>query len=75
MGLTTRRSQLHYNLGLKPMTGQISKNTDFVDGFKSASLNINLCNVLPEDMELVIQVIREEMAEVKKQVDELLDSA
>lgn len=64
-----KRTEKHINVGLLPMSGQIVKHKQFVNGISSSYLSVNLNFVLPQDLDDVIKNLQSEMECVKTDLE------
>ena len=72
MSNITRRVEEHIKLGLLPMSGEIVKHRQFVNGVPTSYLSLNLNYVLPQDLETVIKMLQSETESVKTEFDETI---
>jgi hypothetical protein len=67
-----KRNKEHIELGLLPMSGEIVKHKQFVNGIPSSYLSVNLKFVLPQDLDDVIKSLQSEMECVKTELQETI---
>ncbi len=65
-----KRTEKQIGVGLLPLSGQIVKHKQFVNGILSSYLSVNLNFVLPQDLDDVIKNLQSEMECVKTDLDE-----
>ncbi len=73
MSKVIQRTKEIINIGLFPMSGEIVKHRQFVNGVPTSYVSVNLNYVLPEDLETVIEILRSEIESVKTEIDETFD--
>lgn len=65
-----RRTQLELELGLQPMSGEIKKHRQFVNGVPTSYVSVNLNHLLPQDVDIVFSMLRSELEGVTKDKEE-----
>lgn len=70
MSKINRRTEDLINLGLLPMSGEIKKHRQFVNGIPTSYLSVELNYVLPQDLEFVIQILKSEVESVEQEFKE-----
>ena len=74
MSNPTRRNEQLVELGLLPMTGEIQKHRQFVNGIPTSYLSVKLNYVLPQDLEIVIETLKSELESVEQEFKETIVS-
>ena len=67
MSKINRRTEDLINLGLLPMSGEIKKHRQFVNGISTSYLSVELTHILPQDLEVVIQTLKSELESVEQE--------
>jgi len=70
MSKINRRTQDLINLGLLPLSGEIKKHRKFVNGIPTSYLSVELNHFLPQDLEVVIQLLKSELESVEQEFKE-----
>ena len=65
-----QRTKEIIDIGLLPMSGEIVKHRQFVNGVPTSYLSVNLNYVLPQDLETVNRILQSEIESVKTELDE-----
>lgn len=65
-----QRTKELIDIGLLPMSGEIVKHRQFVNGVITSYVSVNLNYVLPPDLETVIKLLQSEIESVKIECDE-----
>ena len=63
----TKRPKELIDIGLLPMSGEIVKHRQFVDGCPTSYVSISLNYVLPEDLETVVTMLQSELESVRNE--------
>ena len=67
------RNEFLEHIGLLPMSGEIKKHRQFVNGVSTSYLSIELNHVLPVDLEAVIQILKSELESVEQDFEETFE--
>jgi hypothetical protein len=70
MSNAMQRTKELIDIGLLPMSGEIVKHRQFVNGVPTSYVSVNLNFVLPEDLEIVIKILQSETEKVKTEWQE-----
>lgn len=70
MSNVMQRTKEIIDIGLLPMSGEIVKHRQFVNGVPTSYVSVNLNYVLPQDLETVIKILQSETESVKTEMDE-----
>jgi hypothetical protein len=65
-----QRTKELIDIGLLPMSGEIIKHRQFVNGVPTSYISVNLNYVLPQDLETVIKILQSETESVKTEWQE-----
>lgn len=69
-----KRTDLQLKLGWQPMSGEIQKHRQFVKGVAASYVSVNLNHVQPQDLEMVIEMLRSELESVTNELEETRQS-
>jgi hypothetical protein len=72
--MVSRRKQILIDFGLLPLSGEIVKHREYMDGAPISYVSINLNYVLPEDLPVVIQALQDELARVAEDQEDVRQS-
>lgn len=70
MSNVMQRTKELIDIGLLPMSGEIIKHRQFVNGVPTSYISVNLNYVLPQDLETVIKILQSETESVKTEWQE-----
>ena len=70
MSNAIQRDKELIDFGLLPMSGEIVKHRQFVNGVPTSYVSVNLNYVLPQDLETLIKMLQSEIESVKTEWQE-----